>query len=195
MEFPLIVMFVVLYLVFMAWDRYDKHKNNYTFVKSDVDQREYMVQKAPDSKKAANHIAIIRMRLLRLKSYLIKKYPHDQRIQNLIARFDGSNIIENDTKSKFTSFTQNKGEKMVFCLRTRDKKNMKQLHDINTMMFVAIHELAHVISECVGHKCQEFWTNFAFLLREAMKIGVWKYVDFKKNPVEYCGMEIKNSVV
>ena len=60
--------------------------------------------------------------------------------------------------------------------------------DENTIIF-GIHELAHIMTESVGHK-KEFWDNMAFLLKEAEKINIYKPVDYSKNNVDYCGMEI-----
>ena len=59
-------------------------------------------------------------------------------------------------------------------------------------MFVIIHELAHVASESIGHT-DEFWKNFKFLLIEAEKIGIYKPIDYKTNPKNYCGMEITDN--
>ena len=73
---------------------------------------------------------------------------------------------EPDPTNDFTSYSLNKGEKIVFCLRSEETK---QLHDINIIMFVAIHELAHVMSVTIGHN-EEFYTNFRFLLQELFMI-------------------------
>ena len=64
--------------------------------------------------------------------------------------------------------------------------------DENTLTFVAIHELAHVMSKSIGHKT-EFWENFKFLLKDAVKMGLYKAVDYKKKPKEYCGMTITDN--
>ena len=60
---------------------------------------------------------------------------------------------------------------------------------MNTLTFVAIHELSHVMTKSIGHK-QEFWENFKFLLENAKEINVYNPVDYKKSPQEYCGMQI-----
>ena len=46
-------------------------------------------------------------------------------------------------------------------------------------MFVAIHELAHVMTKSVGHT-EEFWTNMKFLLKIAIKEGIYKKQNFNK---------------
>lgn len=189
-----LIVFVILYVGLVVWNRSDSSNQQYQSVQSEVDGNSYLVQKKfVDSKEASNLLASIKNRLDILIVHLKKTHPNDVRTQRILSRFDTSNIVENDTSGKFTSFTQNKGERMVFCLRTRD--NRARLHPINLMMFVAIHELGHVCSESVGHDDPEFWENFAFLLREAVKINVWRYTDFKKNPTTYCGMRITNSVI
>ena len=38
-------------------------------------------------------------------------------------------------------------------------------------MFVAIHELSHVMTKSIGHK-QEFWDNFKFLLENAKEAKI-----------------------
>ena len=60
------------------------------------------------------------------------------------------------------------------------------------MMFVAIHELAHIMTKSVGHTT-EFWVNMKFLLKIGVEIGVYIKQDFNKNPVEYCGTKITDT--
>ena len=59
-------------------------------------------------------------------------------------------------------------------------------------MFVAIHELAHVITKSVGHT-SEFWNNMKFILKKAIKLKVYKQHDYRNNPISYCGVEITDS--
>jgi hypothetical protein len=74
------------------------------------------------------------------------------------------------------------------CLRQREG-NDESLVDENVMMFVALHEFAHVCTESIGHE-PEFWNNFGWLLREAEAIEIYKYQDFRAHPVTYCGEKI-----
>jgi len=66
------------------------------------------------------------------------------------------------------------------------------LIDENTLTFVAIHELAHVMTESVGHKT-EFWQNFKFLLKNAVNIKLYTPIDYKKKNQKYCGMTITDN--
>jgi len=68
------------------------------------------------------------------------------------------------------SFTEDKS-RMYLCLY--DEKG--KYYDYNMLMYVALHELAHVISKQVDpdHKTQEFRDNFDFLLKRAAAKGVY----------------------
>lgn len=195
----IIILFIIVYLILYFWNRIEGFNNNLVEMKSEIDGKYYMVQKnnKEEMQYAANMLSHLRIELKKLKDHLIKKYPNDTRIKRLKQRFDcqdSSILIENDITSKFTSYTQNKGEKIVFCIRTKDNKK-NQIHSKNLLIFVAIHEMAHIITESIGHDDPIFWENFKFLLEEAIKINVWTYIDFRNQPQEYCGMKITNPVV
>ena len=154
---------------------------------STIDNRDYEVQIKEDAQEAANLIALIRKNLELLVKHLIKSYSGDDRIQRLKENFKPDNIREGIDDPKYTSYSINKGEQIVLCLRTNNK-----LMDINTMMFVVLHELAHICTISIGHT-KEFWTNFKWILEESINIGIYKKQDFKLNNVEYCGMTITGS--
>jgi len=61
-------------------------------------------------------------------------------------------------------------------------------------MYVAIHELAHLMTKEVGHTTT-FWQNFKFLLQEAITINIYKDYDFNKKPKDYCGIKITSSIL
>lgn len=81
-----------------------------------------------------------------------------------------------------SAYTENK-EVITLCLRD---PYTKDYYDMNTIMYVALHELAHVISKSQGHN-NEFKKNFSILLREASRKKIY---DPRKNiPTTYCGIE------
>lgn len=100
-----------------------------------------------------------------------------------------SKIIENLAESGQTSYSINKGEQIALCLRNTNN----DLHDINTLMFVAIHELAHNynVGE-IGHT-NHFWKLMKQILDIAEKHKLYTYVDYSETPVNYCGMVINNT--
>ena len=92
--------------------------------------------------------------------------------------------------SAYTAYSENKGEKLAFCVTTTKKGN--KLIDENTLTFVAIHEVAHTMTKSIGHK-EEFWRNFKFLLTNAVEMGIYTPIDYKEKPAKYCGMTINDN--
>ena len=174
--------------IYLVWDTYFMGALEY--VKSTVDGREYQVQSLPDKQDAADLLAKIREKMIRLVDHLRKSDPEDERVKQILERFNPNNISEGADNSKYTSYSINKGERIVFCLRSRDAKN--QLMDENTMIFVALHEISHVGTKSTGHT-EEFWDNFRWILEESIQIGIYKQQDFRKEPVKYCGTNITSS--
>jgi len=117
-----------------------------------------------------------------------KKYILDSIIR-VKKNFIANNLQENlpSIFDKDTSYTINKGEIFALCLRFVDNKD--EFHDFNTIMFVAIHELSHLFSKTYGHNT-EFWTNFRFLLKQAVEIGLYKPINYKLHKKPYCSIMI-----
>jgi hypothetical protein len=159
-------------------------------VKSNVDGQTYKVRDMPDKQAAADLIARVRLRMKKLYLHLESAYPDKPQVQQLLQNFrpDPERLLESTPDEEHTSFSVNKGQRVHLCLRQRQGGN-ETLVDENIMIFVAIHEMAHMITKSIGHE-PEFWNNFGWLLREAEKIGVYQYQDFKAQPVSYCGVEI-----
>ena len=180
-EITLTIIVIILVLVFFM--HYESKYSELTYVTSSIDKDQYLVRNREDKEEAADK------NLVSIVTFLKKNNMSDPKVRRLVKKYRPSKISESLPNTNYTSYSVNKGEKLVFCIRS--KKNHK-LIDINTMMFVAIHELAHVMTKSVGHT-EEFWANMRYLLKKGIKIGVYKPVDYKKNPVPYCGTEITDS--
>jgi len=163
-------------------------------VQSRTDGKTYRVQNLHDKQEACERIAGIREKL----DKLIDTYKNDPsamgdpRIKILVSRYNPENFTENDLDASSTSYSENKGEKIVVCIR--DKAPPYKFVDDNTVMFVLLHELAHLMSTTVGHT-PEFWANFKRILHDAVQCGIYTSVNYSKNPVAYCGMQITDSPI
>lgn len=163
-------------------------------VKSKRNGKVYKVQNLPDKQEACEKMADIHDNLQKLMT----KYrddtasASDPRIKVLLDRFNPDNLCENDVHATSTSYSENKGEKVVICLR--DKTPPYKLVDTNTVMFVVLHEMAHLATTTVGHT-PEFWTNFKQILHDAVGVGIYRTENYAKQPVSYCGMEITDSPI
>ena len=139
---------------------------------------------------AANLLADVTKKMKDMVAYMKEKQPQDPRTKRLVEGFNPKRISETLPTSELTAYSENKGEKIAFCLNTTKEGN--RLIDINTLTFVALHELSHIMTESIGHK-QEFWQNFKFLLQNAKEAGIYMPEDYKKKPKEYCGMKINDN--
>jgi hypothetical protein len=117
---------------------------------------------------------------------LLKILPEDDiRRKKLIKRFDKNNgLFEVDpyNKKQYTSYTLNKSN-IGMCMR--EKTPDKQLHDIETLKFVFLHELGHVCTDSYDHNT-EFWYNFKWLLTHTYNNNLMQPINFKNNPIKYC---------
>ncbi len=157
---------------------------------SDVDGEKYCVRERSKLQLAADLLAKVTDKMKELVNYVGNKYPKNEDVIRLVKNFNPKRISETLPTSELTAYSENKGEKIAFCLNTT--KNGNQLIDINTLTFVAIHELAHVMTASVGHK-PEFWKNMKFLLVNAKEANIYNPIDYKKQPEQYCGVMISDN--
>lgn len=181
---------IITIILFSLYIQYENFSNEISLVKSNEDGDNYLVRNLPDKTEAADLLARIKNKCVTLTKYLAVKYPNKDKVSRLLVNYRPNNISESSKNSKFTSYSVNKGEKVVFCLRSRDDN--EELVEENVMMFVALHELAHIMSKSIGHT-DEFWKNFKFLLIEAIEANVYTRQDFRKKPVKYCGTNITDT--
>jgi len=187
-QLVIVITLVVVILSFLL--KYESINSDLTYVTSSVDGRQYLVRNLPDKQKAADMLANIRKNLTKIVEYLKENNISDERVQLLVNRFDPDVLSESLPNTSYTSYSVDKGKKIVFCIRSKDAK--AELIDMNTIMFVAIHELAHVATKSIGHT-EEFWNNMRYLLKQGIKVGVYQKVDYSKNPVSYCGITVSSS--
>ena len=182
---------IIAFVIFIGLKIYsESDAYNLKCIISDVDGERYCVRERSTMELAANLLANVTQKLKDLVAYCAKKYPDDENVQRMVQKFNPTKISETLPTSEYTAYSENKGEKLAFCLNK--KKNESKLIDINTLTFVAIHELSHIMTKSEGHK-QDFWKNFKFLLEQAKSANIYIPVDYKKNPEPYCGMDISDN--
>lgn len=182
------ILAVILFVCLKIYRESDAY--NLKCIISNVDGETYCVRERAKLELAADLLAQVTQKCKDLVLHLGKKYPEDESVQRLVQKFNPTKISETLPTSEYTAYSENKGEKLAFCLNTTKPGN--KLIDINTLTFVALHELAHIMTLSEGHK-QIFWQNFKFLLTEAKEINIYTPVDYKKNPEPYCGMNITDN--
>ena len=164
--------------------------HNLTCIVSTVDGNKYCVREKSNMDQVADMLAHTTNDLKKLVKFANEKYPDRENVKRLVKGFNPKRINEILPTSEYTAYSENKGEKLAFCVTTTKKTN--NLVSEETLLFVGIHELSHVMSESIGHT-QEFWDNFKFLLELAKEANIHQPVNYKKEPVQYCGMMITDN--
>lgn len=182
-----ITILLIIVMVFICMINYMNKNKDVTSVRSTVDNRIYMVGKLSDSLDAANKLAEINNNILKLIDHC--NNIDKTNFNRLKKRYNPNSLFELVDKSIYTAYNVNKGEEIAICIRD---KNNKILDDMNSCMFIIIHELAHIMTITEQHT-PEFWDNMRQLLEKADECNVYTPIDYSKNPTYYCNQTIKET--
>jgi len=134
-----------------------------------------------------NRLEEIDSRIKKLCDTLVaENYPDKERAERTKRKWDNIIIKETYENENSVAFVINKGDEISICLTN---KKTGDLEDINTTMFVVLHEVGHLMSINWGHD-EEFWNNFKLILRKAQEINIYNYTNYNNTPEEYCGISI-----
>lgn len=164
---------------------YSRNDRDVVYTKATVDGRGYLVIRRRDAAAAANLLASVRRDLETLVAHVVRTNPDDADYVRLKTKFDPDAISEGSPGSGYTSYTVDKGARVVLCIRQTSGEFVPK----NVIVYVAVHELAHIMTSTVGHT-PEFWANNARLLQAAKMIGIYTDQDFDNSPQPYCGIHI-----
>lgn len=182
----LIILIIVLLLIFTIQNKDKRIFLTYEGMK-------IKVQKNDNNHEAYQKLYDTNMQIKRLSNHfdhLLKKYPNHIKKNEMkrFIHFTKHNSIDEMHKTYHDAgLTIDKRDVRV-CVRTNTSSSEIE-NNKNATMYVTLHELGHVITESIGHS-PEFWDNFAFLIANAINIGIYKYTNWKEKPVYYCGVLI-----
>jgi len=182
---------MIVFILFICLKIYkDSDAFQLKCIVSDVDGKKYCVRERAQLEQAADLLARTTEKCTMLVQHLHKTEPNNEITKRLVEGYNPKTIQETLPTSEHTAYSENKGEKIAFCLNTR--KGGNKLIDENTLMFVALHELSHVGTVSIGHT-PDFWRNFKWILEKAVAIKIYRPVDYRKKPMGYCGMTISDN--
>lgn len=164
------------------------------------DGKKYEVRNLPDKDRAVDTLIDLRTSLASLLDYVEQsidesKDPQVLRFKEYIPvmkqKLPNVKIRENTASSKHTSYSVNKGQELVFCIRSKRDNN---IHPLNELLYVAIHELAHIGCPEIGHT-KLFYELNLFLLKKAVEFNLYRYNNYNNQPREYCGITLNNTIL
>lgn len=194
----LIILFVIsIFTLLFLW--YIYRNKDMVYVLSQTDNKYYLVRDVVDKQNAANILGQISNNVKTLSEYLYKIKNNETYVEYIkyidILHNKYKNIVyvESSQDSIYTSYSVNKGEQIVFCLRSKRSNN--EIHNLNLIMYVVLHEISHVACPVYDNHGPLFQKIFGFLTKQAIELGLYSKIDFVKNPVEYCGLNINKSII
>lgn len=185
----IIVIFIYIFLFY--------NKKNVVLITGQDNFTKYLVYDDEKKKDSALLLEKVTENMFKLKNYLYSNKDNFPEFKDYIKQLhrnlnkDRTLIYENDPKSELTSFSVNKGEEIAFCLKS---KKTGDIHNTNLIMYVAIHEMAHIACPEIGHG-ELFKKIFKFLTEQAIEINIYSYDDYDSKPVEYCGMILSSNIL
>lgn len=184
----LIVVISVVYLFYIT------NKHSLVAIKASNSSTTFFVQNRPDKQRAANVIHSIKSNIDTLMEILIQdtEVPFNKKYLDVAKqKLQTTQFRESIENSQYTSYSVNKGEEIVLCVRS---KITNKIHDLDVLMYVAIHELAHVICPEIGHT-KLFNLIFQYILSVAEQHSLYNYTDYAQQNTEYCGIMISQNIL
>lgn len=208
LTYSLVIVMLIVMIIYQAWQSSIYELMVIQPVKScsKKDGRCYTVSSVYDNTEgAADIFARINKDMLTVIRYMRNNYLWNPRYTNskdpaillrkilvshMLSRYSAESLAENIPKSlKSTSYTDDKGKKVALCLREKHSGS-NQLEQYERVLFVGLHELAHISTNIRDHE-EPFWYIFKVLLIEAHKSGVYNPIDYEKVPIDVCGLKVE----
>ena len=179
------ILFLTILGVLGSVSVYNKNKN-VAVLKSSNDNRKYRLLDLPGKEKCMEILVQLNKNVIQLLSYV--KDEDREGIKDLLDNYRPDSLCENLENRSLQAYSLNKGEEICLCLREPENE-LIIIDDMNTLMFVLVHELAHLMTDDIGHT-NKFWNNMAYLLKKSSEINLYNPINYKNNPVMYCGVKI-----
>lgn len=194
----MIYIFIILIFV-IVFNCYNNYLENADInIIKGIDGINYYVRNNNDKGEAVSILCELRQKIKKLIKFIEKNDSNDEEYKiykeniNLIKnKIDFVKFKETPKSSNYTSYSVNKGEELFLCIRS---KKTNEIHDINDLLYVAIHEIAHIGCPEIGHTNLFFKINL-YLLKKAVEFNLYKYDNYNSNPKEYCGINLNNSLL
>ena len=198
------ILFFITIVILVIYIIMNINSTETLYIESNIDNNKYLIRRGKLKtneylQESANTLAEINKRVVILIDYLDSKYKDDFSknyfIRKLKSNYNPNILSEAAIDKRYTTYTIDKSN-MHVCLRNRD--SLEKVYDINLLMYVILHELAHLCNyningeAIIGHG-EEFKRIFKLLIIESIYIGIYKYEDYNNKPREYCGLKIKDN--
>ena len=88
---------------------------------SKKDGNRYCVREREKEEAAADLLAAVTRNCKMLVAYMKSNHPDEERVKRLVKNFNPQKVMETLPTSELTAYSENKGEKIAFCLNKKKK--------------------------------------------------------------------------
>ena len=125
-------MVIVFIVMMMLYIYYDSDSFQLKCIVSTVDGNKYCVREREKIQEAADLLASATEKCKTLVTFVGDKYPDNEAVQRLIKGYNPQKIVETLPTSQYTAYSENKGEKLAFCLNKKKGGGSDDLIDEHT---------------------------------------------------------------
>lgn len=176
---------IILFLIIISIFCYMYKPNTNKYVKAKNGDK-FSVRESNDSEKKAEILSILDYRIRKIvKCMKDNNIPNEEISNRTYSKMNNIELREIPKNESGAGYTINKSH-IYLCLSKNDKVN-----NIDDIMFVLLHEVAHIMSLSFGHG-DEFRKNFDFIVKLAVKLNLWNKKDYSEENTNICGIEVTN---
>ena len=151
-------LFLLIFILLIILHNYYNRYSGLTSIQCPTDGRKYMVKNDNNKYFKVKLLSKINEITLNILNKLKQSEHYNNKgVKKLCSTYNPNKLYENVDK-EYTSYSLNKGEEIRLCLVNPEDNSV--IEDINTLLFVLIHELAHIMTPAIGHPPEFFFIVF-----------------------------------
>tara|TARA_Y100000768_G_scaffold388267_1_gene383134 strand:+ start:1783 stop:2331 length:549 start_codon:yes stop_codon:yes gene_type:complete len=175
----------MIYIILLILFYYFYNSNKRVKLKSHIDNLYYIVQDRKNNLVSLYYFSRLLFAINKLifnldtkdKIY-IKYYQKFNYLKDLLKK----KIIISEASKLFNKTRTHNKNHIYLCIQHNNI-----YYNLNHLKYVIIHELAHIICPEIGHT-KNFYEINKFLLKEAVRLNIYKSHNYITNPINYCGV-------
>ena len=109
--------YILLFIIFCicVYIYFDNEEFQLKCIVSTVDGNKYCVRERAKLQEAADLLAKTTEKCKKLVDYVAQKHPDNEAVKRLVKGYNPKKIVET-LPGEYTAYSENKGEKLAFCL-------------------------------------------------------------------------------
>ena len=120
MNIDIFSIIIILLIIFVSYRMYSTSDLfQLKCIISDIDGQTYCVRERDQIHNAADRLAQVNQNLIKIVEHCSQTFPNKKSVILLKKGYNPKKIVETLPTSQYTAYSENKGEKLAFCLNTK----------------------------------------------------------------------------